>query len=334
MRWFILFYFILAISGCSSKSSSVLDQNQKKIEDTAENKTVEDINFIAPTDYIIGPTDGLEVLYHTDYNINEYIIDTEDKLQVNFQYYPDLNRTVKVRPDGFITLARIGEVKAAGERPLQLAENISKLYSAELLRPAITVEVLEFDSKISRLRDVVRASFLGQFKYALVRPDGKISLPYLKEDVLAAGKTALALSKELKLLYSKFINNVDVTVSVSEAKSYQTCIIGDVRNAGCYTLSGANTLLQAVSRAGGFTNEANLRQILIIRRDKKGHPTTIISNAEDIIYKKNIDAVIQQYDVIYVPRSWLSEASLKAKTIWQLIPVLFTATIYQPSFKD
>ena len=323
MRNFFIFFlfFLFFASSCSNRIN--LAEKQKDTE----------YSFVAPNNYIIGPTDNIEVLYHTAHDVDAYVIDTEDKLQINLRYYQELDRTVKVRPDGFITLARIGEIKAAGERPLVLAEKISKLYSEELRRPDVTVDVLEFDSKIARLRDVVRATFLGQFKFAAVRPDGKVSLPYLKEDVMAAGKTALELSHELKSIYSKFIKNIDVTVSVSEAKSYKTCIIGDVKNTGCYSLSDANTLLQAVSRAGGFTHEANLRQVVIIRRDEKGHPVTLTVNAEDIIYKQGADTPIQQYDVIYVPRTWLAQASLTTQAIWKLIPVLFTATIYQPPFE-
>ena len=47
----------------------------------------------------------------------DYLIDTEDKLLVEFDYYPKLNKEVKVRPDGFITLPRVGDVRAAGLRP-------------------------------------------------------------------------------------------------------------------------------------------------------------------------------------------------------------------------
>ncbi len=310
-----IFILALVISGCTPKEVSI----PKAVEEQNKPKNEP---FI-PAHYIIGPSDVLEIMHYVDPKLEEYIIDKGDKLHVEFYYYPDLTRTVIVRPDGFITLPKIGEIKAIGKFPRILAEKISEIYSKELARPIVTVTVNEINQRIGILESPVTSSHRIQAKSALVRPDGKISLPYIPEEIMAAGKTVASLNKEIANTYRENINNIAVTVSVSEAKSYQACILGDVDNAGCYPLSGPTTLLQIISRAGGFKKEANAKQIVIINRNETGEMTHSLINVEKILKEGERDIFIKQYDIVYVPRTWLSDTSFIASSIWQLIPYHF-----------
>ncbi|MCI5211106.1 MAG: hypothetical protein D3910_20490, partial [Candidatus Electrothrix sp. ATG2] len=118
---YFLFFIVYSLScnftGCASEpvlSSLITKKVTKKKQ-------------IIPANYIISPWDELAILYYVDpdYSVSEYTIETEDKLLVDFFYYPDLTKTVRVRPDGFITLSKLGEIKAAGEKPRLLAKKIS-----------------------------------------------------------------------------------------------------------------------------------------------------------------------------------------------------------------
>ncbi len=285
---------------------------------------------IIPANYLIGPSDELEILYFMDpeYTSSDYTIDTEDKLHVDFYYYPNISKTVTVRPDGFITLPKIGDLKAAGEKPRSLAKKISKLFTPHLSQPNTTVELVEFNVKLERLKDAIRTSGRGQSKLVVVKPDGRISLPFLKNDIIVAGKTTVELGRELEKKYREKIKNINITASLLEANSYQTCILGDVKKPNYYSLSKPTTLLQLISRAGGFTNEANIRQVVIITPGKKGKPKYTVKNLEAILKKGVPDPIIHQYDVVYVPRTRLSKAAFTAKEILSLIPINFMANIY------
>ncbi|MCI5138594.1 MAG: hypothetical protein D3922_09325, partial [Candidatus Electrothrix sp. AR1] len=76
-----------------------------------------------PADYLIGDGDMIEISYYIDpgTSVEEYLIDTEDTIRIEFYYYPGLNKTVQVRPDGFVTLSRVGDLKAVGISPEVLA---------------------------------------------------------------------------------------------------------------------------------------------------------------------------------------------------------------------
>lgn len=311
----IVFIFVLIIfPGCTPKDILI----PPPIEDRHEEK--DSTELFIPADYIIGPSDVLEVMHYIDPNLEEYVIDRGDKLQIELYYYPELNKAVTVRPDGFITLAKIGEIKARGEFPRTLAEKISGLYSKELTRPIVTVTVSEINLKLDVLVSPVTSSHRVQSKNIVVRPDGRISLPYIQKELMVAGKTLAEINKKIEKVYRKTINNISITISIAEAKSYQACILGDVNLAGCYNLSGPTTLLQIISRAGGFTKEANIKQLVIVNRNKSGKIINSLVNIENILKGGGKDIFIKQYDIVYVPRTWLADTSFITSSIWQLIP--------------
>jgi len=74
----------------------------------------------------------------------EYLIQPNDELSIKFFYNPELNEDVVVRPDGKISLQLVDEVQAGGKTPTELDKELTKLYSVELRKPAVTVIVRSF----------------------------------------------------------------------------------------------------------------------------------------------------------------------------------------------
>lgn len=99
-----------------------------------------------------------------------------------------------------------------------------------------------------------------------VRMDGKITLPLI-DDVQAAGFTARELKEVLTKRLKEFVENPNVSVMVMEANSYKVYVSGQVRTPGIYRLRSETTLLQIIPMAGGFTDWANQKKILIIRKE-------------------------------------------------------------------
>jgi polysaccharide export outer membrane protein len=71
-----------------------------------------------------------------------YQVQPGDQLEIYMQRHNDLSRKVVVRPDGFISLPIIDEVKAGGKAPRELADELKKLFSARLRDPEVNVIVL------------------------------------------------------------------------------------------------------------------------------------------------------------------------------------------------
>lgn len=71
-----------------------------------------------------------------------YLLQPGDQIEVFMQRFGDLTRKVTVRPDGFISLPIVNEVKAAGKAPAQLAEELRVLFGQRLREPEVNVIVL------------------------------------------------------------------------------------------------------------------------------------------------------------------------------------------------
>ena len=77
----------------------------------------------------------------------DYVIQPGDELEIKFFYNPEINEKVTVRPDGKISLQLVDEVPAAGLKPIQLDDVLTRKYAKELQNPMLTVIVRSFISQ-------------------------------------------------------------------------------------------------------------------------------------------------------------------------------------------
>ena len=101
-----------------------------------------------------------------------------------------------------------------------------------------------------------------------VRPDGKISLPLLN-DVQAAGLTTLELRDVLVKQLAPYMPNPEVSVIVTDVRSFRVSVIGEVARPGRYDFRSWTTVLDALAQAGGFTQFASRSRIIILQPDGK-----------------------------------------------------------------
>jgi polysaccharide export outer membrane protein len=97
-----------------------------------------------------------------------------------------------------------------------------------------------------------------------VRPDGKITMPLIG-DVRAAGQTPLQLTAALKESLMQYLNKPDVNVFVTEVRSKKFYIDGEMYRPGSFALVTPTTVLEALSRGGGFREFANTKKIRVLR---------------------------------------------------------------------
>jgi polysaccharide export outer membrane protein len=99
-----------------------------------------------------------------------------------------------------------------------------------------------------------------------VMPDGKITFPLIGE-VVAAGQTVAQLRDAIAAKLQKFVTAPEVTVIVKDTRSRVVYTIGKVKKPGTCPLAPEMSVLQALSAAGGFTEWADTKHVLIIRRE-------------------------------------------------------------------
>ncbi len=140
-------------------------------------------------------------------------------------------------------------------------------------------------------------------KTVQVRPDGKFSLPVIR-DVVAVGKTPSQLADEITRKLKEYVQNPVVAISVREVNSYNIFVLGEVVRPGKYPLKSKTTLLQGVTIAGGFTPVAARNQIVIFRFGENGSTMqTVTSSYDDIVLRGGItgNLELRAGDTIVVP---------------------------------
>lgn len=99
-----------------------------------------------------------------------------------------------------------------------------------------------------------------------VRPDGKISLPLVR-DVQAAGLTAVQLGNVLTKRLAAYMSAPEVSVIVKEVHSFKVSVLGEVKKPGRYEFGSGATVLDAIATAQGLNDFASRGGIIILRRD-------------------------------------------------------------------
>jgi polysaccharide export outer membrane protein len=149
-------------------------------------------------------------------------------------------------------------------------------------------------------------------KYA-VELDGSFSFPLIGR-VTAGGGTIRDVETELRTRLSRgFFKKPQVTVAIQEYRSQRVFIVGEVKNAGAYVLSGDLTLIEALAKAGSTTQEAG-DDVVVVRGkgaqaavlpDARGDADVVRVNLRDL--QSGAAAVrnirLSDGDTIYVPRA-------------------------------
>jgi polysaccharide export outer membrane protein len=135
----------------------------------------------------------------------------------------------------------------------------------------------------------------------VVRPDGKVTLPFVKE-IHIVGMTPSELEKMLAEKLTKYIRDADVTVVAKEINSLKVNLIGAVRKEGPIPLTGNMTILQAINEAGGLSEYAKRKKIYVLRIED-GKQRQFPFDYEAVIQGKNLEQniILRGNDMIVVP---------------------------------
>jgi polysaccharide export outer membrane protein len=107
-----------------------------------------------------------------------------------------------------------------------------------------------------------------------VRSDGRVSLPFLN-DVVVAGYTPQVLSQQLQSRLKDYINTPVVTVTVEEPRGVSVSVAGEVTKPGLYSLENGAGVLQALLAASGMTDYGGRDRIYVLRPKPNEAPTRI-----------------------------------------------------------
>lgn len=140
-----------------------------------------------------------------------------------------------------------------------------------------------------------------------VTGSGEINFPLLGR-IAVTGLSVLEIQEKITgLLARDYLVNPQVQVFIETYHSRSVFVTGAVDKPGSYPLPTGKptTLMEAVTLAGGFTEDAAVNSTRIIRIEN-GRETTVNVKANDIIKKgdKSKDVEVRPNDVVFVPESF------------------------------
>jgi polysaccharide biosynthesis/export protein len=119
------------------------------------------------------------------------------------------------------------------------------------------------------------------------------------------GKTLRQCEEMVRSLYNKdFLVNPQVTIMVKEYSKRTVDVQGQVGNPGAieFPQEKGLSLVQAVTRAGGFTRLADKKRVMLTRHQSDGSTKTYTINVTEIIEGNSRDLwILQKDDSIFVP---------------------------------
>lgn len=133
-----------------------------------------------------------------------------------------------------------------------------------------------------------------------VRPDGKISLPLL-HDIQAAGLTAMQLRDKIAVALAEFMPNPEVSVIVTDVRSYKVSVLGEVNRPGVMQLKSDTSILEALAMAGGFRDFASPSKIVVFRKDSYGNTHKLTFNYNRAVRGQEDILGLKAGDVVVVP---------------------------------
>ena len=259
--------------------------------------------------YSIAEGDVLELMYLTRPSVGgePYRIQVKDAIDVEFAFHPELNRTVRVRPDGRISVPRKKDVKVTGMTADEVSSMLTKKYADVFKDPQVSVNVREFNVRLEELQRAMSTAANGQARLVTVRPDGRISIPLVKE-VIAAGRTIPQLSTLINKEYVKIIPEMQVSVILRETPGHVVFVDGEVARPGVFSTKGPISVQHAIARAGGTKDTAEPRTVLVVSKAPTGKFVARLTDLTRVT--SDTDYMLKRNDLVYVPKSKIARADV------------------------
>jgi polysaccharide export outer membrane protein len=136
---------------------------------------------------------------------------------------------------------------------------------------AVGIPVMEYTIGPSDVLSIAVRNHADMSTTVTVRPDGMITFPLLGE-IYVVGQTPAGLQNSLGESLREYVNiqPQEVSIVVDEVHSYTVSVLGEVRDPGRFEFQSQITILDALAQAGGLTEFASRRNIMIIRPEQDG----------------------------------------------------------------
>ena len=238
---------------------------------------------------------------------------TGDVLAIVVAGQPDLSKQYPIESDGTIVVPLVGALEVAGKTVSEFTAELERRLSEFLKEPRIQVKVertkrvfvfggvtspgmYQLTEHTTLIEILARAGYGGACEVVIVRNQG--AAPPASPDMSAATDVMRVNLRELEkdLESGELSRNVVLedgdTIYVPRFDPTRLYVSGEVRNPGAYSVPEGTTVLQAMTLAGGPTENAALNRIRIFR----------LIDGRQRSLDVELDDIVQPGDTIVVPR--------------------------------
>jgi len=273
--------------------------------------------------------------------VKGYIVGPKDVLTINVWGEENLSGDFTVDERGIINLPLIGEIKVTMTIP-EIKEVLTSKLRQYIVSPIVNVSIKEYNSKKVKVLGEVsggRTGIKGGI-YTLKGPT-KISecITYF------GGFTEFANIEDIKILredgtiktvnFNKILfenlttedielNNGDIVYvpSLKQIPQKKILVLGEVKSPGVYFFEKGPFVTEAIAKAGGFTEDAILSDIKIIRGNLE-KPTVLSFNLSKLLKgKEKKEILLEENDIIYIPKSFIGNINHVLKQILPTVQFL------------
>lgn len=239
----------------------------------------------------------------------DYILGEGDVLTVSVYDQPDLTSVVRISGDGMITLPLIGQVHATAQSVDQLSEIIeNRLADGYLIHPQVSIFIEEFRNLKATILGGVRSPGLYELEgqttlLELISKAGGLIEDSSNEAIIRRHDSSLEAQEVITINLNELMEQGQLSQNISILngdnifipKKKVFYVTGEVKSPDSYTYEKGLTVIQALTKAGGFSDRAAPGRIKIIRS---------LDGKEQLLKEVNMDEQVQPNDVIVVPESY------------------------------
>jgi polysaccharide biosynthesis/export protein len=250
-----------------------------------------------------------------------YRIGARDLLSIRVDEDEKLNGDRRVSESGAINVPLIGDVQVTGKTPAEAEQIIKRLLEEKYMqRASVSVQVVEFRSRpisvIGAVKTPGNLGFSGRWTllealaaagglaethgnvvHVLRRADNGLSdqVTIDLDDLMVRGDPRINIP-----IFPNDLINVPVTVDIT------VYCLGEVTRPGALSFKSNEriSVLTAIAHAGGLTERASKRNILVKRQSPSDGRSEITVDYNKILAGKEPDLELRQGDVIVIKESF------------------------------
>jgi len=231
-----------------------------------------------------------------------------------------------VLSDGRATVPLLGAVPVRGLSVQEASELLRSGYAAHVPRAQVDVLVTESGGRIKDFFAAIEGNARGPVREVVITSEGRIDLPMLGP-VRALDRPLTEVREEIQTAYAELVPEIRTNVLLVRRRIQQITVLGEVQRSGVFDSAAPVSALQALAMAGGPTDRAWLRQVLLIQPDPEGNLDVRVLDFENALRMGKpvaLGAQVRPNDLLYVPRSPIADVNVWVEQYIRLnVPVEF-----------